>query len=298
MRWARISTPFRRPRAERVRADDWLLAVGQREFGTLDGGVDEWDYSQPITLRRRITIDLQGVAEDCGIPPAKMRTRLCTTWSTGDSVRLSRIGWEAAGLADGNPLEVEFEIPGEELSSRLSVTTTLFLEEPANASGRLVPTQGSRLWHDMHTAQLEGSRGRFPMELIDLATAMGDPSLRSARWFLQWDPGQPNSSFLGSVRLFVNSKDPAMCKAIETAEKGALSVLLSEVAQHMIVTLARSSDFRQQFPEFTDGSVGAVVSEWLSDVMPEASAATLAETAEHRPGLLAAKVQALMIGRD
>ena len=65
---------------------------------------------------------------------------------------------------------------------------------------------------------LEGSLSRFPMEVCDFTETFSDRALSDAFWYLNWYPDDPDASFLGSVRLMLNSRKEEQLKRIENGD--------------------------------------------------------------------------------
>lgn len=254
--------PFRRPRHERMHCGRWEILEGD-EVMPLPEELPDWDPMTTVHLRRRVTVDLEGVRADCGLD-AGDRVRVVGSWrSTGSTLRgLGTVHDHA--LSEGRlEIVLEMKIPGTEVARDVTVRATLLLLEASAAGSAVSPHRpGSLLWSDERTVLLEGIASRFPLELVDFASTTWLPA--GAAWFLEWDPDELDLPLLGSVRLYVNTAVPSVVEAIrganpDMAAKAISQMIRLDVARTMILGALSNADFAREPKAFGKDTVGAAV---------------------------------------
>jgi hypothetical protein len=150
---------------------------------------------------------------------------------------------------------------------------------------------GSRLYQDIHKIQLEGSLGRFPMELVEFSTSFRGLRASNAMWYLDWDPSRPESLFLGRVLLYINASNPDMAEKIRNMEPATMSILRCDVIRAMCEGMLQNEDFIAGYEHFESDTVGGQVREWLVAAFDDVSPETLKIIMQSSPGRFEARIQ-------
>ncbi|HEX2092240.1 MAG TPA: hypothetical protein VHG28_07545 [Longimicrobiaceae bacterium] len=149
---------------------------------------------------------------------------------------------------------------GDELGGQLHLRTMVLLAGDVTDGGSLAPRRsGSILWSDDTSVFLEGESALFPTEEIDFAATGIAPA--AAAWYLEWNPGDPLSATLGSLRLFINSGHEPVRRAAahptaDAATKAITSAMLYDVLRQLIEGALDSADF-DDTTSYPRGTLGA-----------------------------------------
>jgi len=277
-----VAYPFRRAAGGRVALLDWGVRPATR-----DDLIPDWDPGSNVGLSVRARVDMAGVIEDtCLGPDAPLALTLtwsCTATHSSGVLRSERLDAAVASV----DVNLWGEIAGVDLAQAVTVSVTLHLSETIARAGRpLAPRLvGSGLWRESKTFVLEGEGARFPMETRAFASTMLFPA--GAAWFLDWSADVPTDTFLGSVRLFLNSDHPAVEQLLAGSGApevaGVESLLRFDIARQLIVGALNSAAFLDE-ADFEAGSVGHHLRGLLAQTFPGRTATGLAQEMRQRPG--------------
>lgn len=249
------SPPFLAAPADHIRPEAWQVLING-QWQDLPERIAEWDYATELTLRRVVEVNDAVVREACELP-GDAPLALGVTWHASGTNR--RGAFPLVGIRDGRaPLFVR--LAGDELGGQLHLRTPLILAE--NIS-RVSPVgahrAGSMLWSDLVSVHLEGNSAMFPIELIDFEATGLAPA--DAVWYLDWNPADPTSATLGSLRLYLNAGNEAVRRA--GGEPGAdpesqtiTSAMRFDVLRQLIEGALENDEFDDGV-EYPTGTVGA-----------------------------------------
>ena len=174
--------------------------------------------------------------------------------------------------ASSPPIEprVSIEVPGSCLAQSLVLSTRLVLAATGKRASQLSPRiPGSILWEEKTVVRLEGAGPRFPIEFVSFPS-----DLRHAAWYVYAtdDLEQP---FLGGVRLYVNSENAAVARALtavspDAADRVVLSALYNDVGRQLVEMALQSEAFISRSAEanlFSEDSVGRALCSLLSNFL-------------------------------
>lgn len=180
-------------------------------MGKSDGRVEcpsmvaGWDYSMPLRFGVEVSIALEKVLEATGLSSvdelsivavADCKSTASRFVGTG---RLTAVGDEATAVA-------EVEIPAGSVAQALQLSSSVVRSSTKDGlEPRVASTKGARLLSaDSMTVLLEGDSGRFPTEPV----AFSKQGLGNAPWTLMLSYEDLADSFMGSVRLLINTEHP------------------------------------------------------------------------------------------
>ena len=134
---------------------------------------------------------------------------------------------------------------------------------------------------------LEGESARFPTEVISFdELPIAEPD---ALWYLEYDPSDLEQSPLLALRLYVNSKHPAVERSLHPDDEiGELvrSTLHWDVARIMIDRALNNDDLIEQWDAFPEESLGQMLQELIQRSWPGETAESLrARRLADPPGL-------------
>ena len=283
----RIAFPFLTLSDAAVKADPWSLSLNGGSWETAGDFVPDWDSASEIRIRRTLGIDPRIAASDLGVTGGNVLLALGVRIGTGPG-RLPRLILlrEYRKLAAGTwQEEFEFQVPGDRLSLVLDVQTQVMLAALPSDCGPLSPRRAAnRLWSDTFRVLLEGEEPRFPMEVADLRTLLGDAPAAAAPWFLHWSPRDWNRDFHGAARLYLNGDKSDFIKRIEEQDGPTLQVMLADVMGQICERLVSDPEADEIMSGAEHGSLGAQSTAWLGRIWPGKDAAFVRSFLEQRPG--------------
>lgn len=284
--------PYLTPLPTRVNVQPWWLARPGRETVRMPAVLPDWDPSVNLSASTNVRVDVPGIFDDCQLDPDAV-LRLGVIWSS-EGTRLRGIGTGRdlrIGIrAEDHQLSVD--VAGTLLRQNLMLTVQLLLvstpTRPPNPFAPAIP--GSRLL--AHSAELvvEGIGSRFPTEIVDF-TAVYFPS--NAAWTLFWDPQDLHQTVAGDMRLYINSRNQTVVRAISEnrpEDHGIREAIRYDVAQQLIYGAISNSEFIEAPESFDRGSVGAAVRSMMRTYFPNYPLKLVIQRAQ-RPAIFNAELQ-------
>jgi hypothetical protein len=283
----RLAFPYLTPSPEAIDADPWMFSLNNCVPGPLGPVLPNWDYEASLVVSRRIRFDHRILSGDVGLPTDADVLSIQVEAGTGQGTLARKIIESFRHeLSRSEPvLELQIPLPSSRLSSRLSLTTTLFLSRKFDAGSRLSPRQAaSRLWGDRHIVALDGDETLFPMEAISFDEYFGSRIQSGALWHLHWDPHHLNRDFRGAIRLYLNADNLEFMTRIRDQDPVMLQALLSDVIFQMCSHALIDEEAHVFLHEAEPGTVAHQISGWLKTAFGQMPAARLRSTLEARPG--------------
>lgn len=251
-----------------------------------------WDYDSHMDFGRSVKLHPKEIRTSLGLTDADTNLSVIITAETGPT----SYRWLASQLDVPNASEwrhdIRFAVSSVHLAQRLSLITEVVLSKRVSNAGRFVPCEpGSRLFRDSQVIQLEGSLGRFPMEMIDFKQGLPFLGSSHALWYLDWDPSRPESQFLGTVLLYINSGHPEVSNLVQAAEPTILSILRCDVIRAMCQAMLPNEEFLANFADYDTDTVGGQVREWLLLAFGDEKPELLQSKLDSSPGRFEARLQ-------
>ncbi|MES2187193.1 MAG: hypothetical protein V4505_21775 [Pseudomonadota bacterium] len=287
--------PFRIASAGRVATTPWTT-FEQGGFVPLPEVVPGLDYSSVLEVRRTVRIDVDGLRADCGLP-GDAELALSTSWhSAGTALRrpISNMPLPCTGAKV--EVEVAGQVSADAIAQYLTLHTKVVLARALIHDDRTVARYpGSALWEDLQKVTLDSVTSLFPVELVDLpGSAWAQPD---AGWILSWNTYELERPFLGSVRLYVNSKHTEVAKAVVgpvlTRDAQVMrQAIYFDVARSLVLGSLHDSEFILRSDEYPPDSIGRVVRDIIQRLWPGEELSGLRSTAETSPEHFNAELQA------
>jgi hypothetical protein len=195
-----------------------------------------WDYASELIFELQPSFDLEMIGAQTGLSDPRLMdvVLLADCSATGARFSTSRQLMDVL-QSDSNLITLE-PTSGEfadsiRLSAHLALNRTVAVDD---SQFRV----GSRLaWSDVLTVRLEGDSPRFPTEAVPFSAL----SLDDAAWTLQISFTDLHESFMGGVRLLINTEHPAADSLLDPTTPGwsvTQSVLRTDIARQLIVHVA------------------------------------------------------------
>jgi hypothetical protein len=201
--------PYRTP-IDRVQSEEWVSLDGKS--GLVGATPLAWDYHSQVRLSRAVSIDVDGVREDC-LLDVDDGLRLCVRyWSANSRVRtvasLVNVG---TAFTPGQNLMVE--IDGSLLGGSLTVETILELANDREGGQPFSPRwAGTMLWRDVVRVPLEGDGGLLPVAPVSFSSTPRLPA--AAAWYVSLDFSDLTAAAMGSLLVLVNTDLPVVKRAL------------------------------------------------------------------------------------
>lgn len=234
----------------------WVEIDGRREL--VADRLKGWDYASTVRFEIQPTVDVERTLESSGLTNRAevALVGLLDCRATGRRFT-SVVSLGALAAGESNLICIEPEVgtiaDEVELSAHLVFT------------GRGVPNRDGRAWRPgsrlaastITRLRLEGDAARFPTEAVSFAALGLDP----AAWSLHFAADDLADSFMGHVRLLVNTDHPVTEMLLgqegETVE-ALQSVLFVDIARQMFVHVALTHE-ELDSDSWPEGSVGQVL---------------------------------------
>lgn len=231
----------------------WLEKSGTRE--PCSQLVAEWDYAAELTVGLTAVIDPERLLEETGIRGLQDLAVVAVV----DCRSTQRRFVESRSLANYSPdreFEIAVTIPRGSAAEQLTLIPNVVLDVSLDRTApRLAHLKGSRLLEGPATQLLlEGDAGRFPVE----PASFSEQGLGPAPWTVLLAHESMDDSFMGSVRLLINTDHPVgkVLLSPETAPRFN-GVLQAELLRLLVAGLSRDELDGVNQPE--EGSVADVM---------------------------------------
>lgn len=235
----------------------WIELDGTRSLA--DDRLRGWDYASEISFEVQPTIDVRRATRSCGIADSGSLAVLALLDCRSTGLRLAqKLSLAAVEAGQSNLLRLAPR-PGQVADLvELSVHLVFTGSGAPNDEGRAWRA-GSRMASSTVTrVRLEGADPRFPTESVSFKNL----GLEQAAWTVQLHFTDLDESFMGGVRLLLNSDHPSASRILDPqGPEGVVltSCLRIDVVRQMLVHLATDDGLDLTRGNWQDGSVGAVV---------------------------------------
>jgi hypothetical protein len=294
----KIAFPFLTLPYESVTLGQWLVGdPGEPLVGAKDI-LDGWDYARDLELSVDIEIDFKTASASLAIEAEYLGLEAIFRVGTGVGAYPRKVITLAR-----HPLTIESPsatmtgiVRSSQLSGRLQLQVSVVLAEVPKRRGRLSPGfAAARLWSETKDILLEdGGQGRFPLESVSFSEIFAGRNYCTAPWYLLWHPDTWDTDVSGALRLYINSDCSDFQKRIVQCDRLALQIVMADVAKQLIVALLNDSDAADHLDEYSDGTVGAQVRQWLERMFSGSSLEVVRSELAFRPGQFYATVLAGM----
>ena len=292
----RVAFPFLTLSDAAVEATSWSYSLNDGDWDVAGDFLPDWDAASKLRVRRTVRLDPLAVANDLRVSAENLRLSLGVRVGTGAG-RLPRL----ILLRDCHELfapswqeEFDIEITGQRLSLVLDLQTHVTLAAPPKDCAQLSPRRvADRLWSDTFRIRIEGEEPRFPIEIHDLRTLLGNTTAASTPWYLHWSPVDWNRDFHGAVRLYLNKDHADFIERIEQHDGPTLQFLLADVMSQICERLLMDPEADEVMAESEPGSMGAQAAAWLQKLWLGKDTTYIRSVLESQPGKFRAGFLAL-----
>jgi hypothetical protein len=246
--------PHRRLPPDAVSWQDWWI---ERDGGraVLPPLLTAWDYATSETIGISAAVDFEAVLAGSGLDTLADLEVLALADCAATQQRFAA----TAGLSacQGEIVEARITLPRGQLAGSVRLSAHVVLARTKAPRGdRAAFLRGSLLHSsDPLTVHLEGDASRFPTEPVSFS----EIGLGKAPWTVLAVHHDLASSFMGSVRLLINTDHPAGKQLLATPNAHIGQLLKTDIVRLLVASTARSASESAPPSELEEGSIGQVL---------------------------------------
>jgi hypothetical protein len=299
----KVTLPYLVLRSQDVRTepvDGWTLVGAAANASPIllrDGDVVEsWDGLSELALRRTFRIPVDAAAR-LGLPPESTRFSLVITAITAGGLLREVLFAQDFG-AELQVLNVTVLPKSARLVKELCLASHLVITAAAAVENPLAPAiAGARIWEDSFRFQLEGGRGRIPMETLSFRAAFQGQGFEDALFHIEVAP-YPELDVEETVRVYLNSDNRSFVEAAELRDPAASALLWNGVIRRLIASVIMDDTLADD-EAYPEGSMGANLARWLRQAFPAMKLPTIKALAVSTPSAFEAMLDSWTgLGRD
>jgi hypothetical protein len=162
------------------------------------------------------------------------------------------------GHQPGTAIDVTLQLPPGQVAVDVRLSAHVVLARTTPYIGnRVAFLRGARIHSsETFTLRLEGESGRFPTEPVSFS----ELPLGNAPWTILAVYDDLSDSFLGGIRLLINTDHPVGRLSLDSKARSRVSGLLhADVLRLLIANMAARGDNADDDSAFEEGSVGQVL---------------------------------------
>jgi hypothetical protein len=234
--------------------DWWIERNGVRDV--LPDSLQGWDYASEEVIGTSVSIDEKVLLASTGMSSLDdLELLLVADCAAAQRRVVARNSLTGYGIVKDAAFELP--LPSGVLASSVRLTTHLVLaRDLSETPPRVASVRGARLISSKpRTLVLEGEASRFPTEPV----AFSDIGLPDSPWTLHMNFEDLNASFMGAVRLLVNTENRIGRMLLESSTASSISpIAMADILRLLVATVGNHRDDVTS-GDFEEGSIGEVV---------------------------------------
>lgn len=248
-----VSVGYLQPKASRIASGKVQVTAGG--YRAVDGRMPDWHYLFDVSVEWPLSVDLQGIQEDCQLP-TDAEIGVLLSWKSDRTNLRSSI--PTLLLVEGENL-LRANIAGSTLGGTITIEAAVVLRSPGISTSPLAPSRpGLLLWSASQQVVLEGSGGRFPTINTDFA-AEGIAGGVMGMWFLEIFDNDLQANCTNALALYVNSSNPSIQDVLAGGTAARTSQLIAfmmyDVYRQLMGVAIRNTEFDDR-ARYERGSLG------------------------------------------
>lgn len=269
--------PHREAPDNSVTTTQWQLVLNGQSIPSVVEAMD-WDYSSRLEARCTVTIHPEQFIAGTRLDSLDQTRLVCILDCPQAMVRQTKT-FSVSDLDSQHRWHPHFTMEPGTMAGDVVLKIVVILGESRDDCGNFSASHaGSLLWESApQRVQLEGQGGRFPTESVSFK-AMGYAAAEhlSAPWRLNFSFVSEDDSFLGAVRLFINTDHPAaeiLGNANDPRFGMLTSMLEADIVGWCVAELAQREDLLiddDAAPTTVIGAVEAMTDTWLDMTLNDA----------------------------
>jgi hypothetical protein len=263
--------PHRRADRLSVSMPQWQLT---QTGAVLGDRLDGWVPSSSLDLSAVMEIDGAAFALSTGLSPEDEVTVLCSWQCTATHLRDCSVN-SPVKLSDlPKRFALRMTIPEGRVDSGVFLKATICLHRKIskNPDPMVASQTGAILWQDHENGRhVSLGAGRFPVAMVDFkTTGLGEAG---SAWRLVVDSQDIDAPFKRLVRLYINSLNGRVVRALGENSRGIEASLIRQLLQYDIekelVMIGIREHVRIKASQKDDGTLAAVLDDLLQKRFPE-----------------------------
>jgi len=247
--------PHRTADPTSVNFDDWWIERDGARI-PLPDLLRGWDYASKETVGLTVTIDGALFLSSTGLQSLDDVEVLLLADCKDSQIRISS-RHSLKGDTQALDRVFELDLPAEQLAGSISLSALIVLARTnPQMGGRVARLRGARLISSKpKVVALEGESSRFPTEPV----AFSHLHLPRAPWTLHITYEDLEASFMGGVRLLVNTEHPVGRMLLDGATADRVSGIAMADVIRLLVAVASDSSEDLASADHEEGSVAFVL---------------------------------------
>jgi hypothetical protein len=235
-------------------SDWWIERDGKRS--PLPTFLTGWDYACEETVGLSAIIDESLLLESTGLDNLGDIEVLLMADCKDSHRRITSRHW-LQGTTSGDNFEMSLRLPARELAGSIHLSAHVVLARTTgDRTDRTARLHGARLLSSKRvTVMLEGDAARFPTEPVPFS----ELRLDNAPWTLLTTYEDFFDSFMGNIRLLVNTEHPVGQMLLESASADRVAGLVRADVMRLLIASAAEREDEIIDSDFDEGSVGQVL---------------------------------------
>lgn len=262
-----IAFPFFTLTDRSVNPSRWLTSLNDAPPYPVEEYITGWDYSSSLSAYREVHLDWNEISKELGCPKSFLHLEMAIEIGTGLGRYPRKIIHEKVYELSytTKKINISASLDCSSMSSRLQFKTQIYLVENKDKRIFLAPSKrGSKLWSEIVELRIEGGEPRFPVEETSFQHTFRGKPLSNALWYLDWDPLNIDSTFSGSVRLYLNSDRPDFIAKFQSSDKFTLQMVSHDIVSQMVEHIIGDADFQNNAQNYESDSVGGHIYYWIT----------------------------------
>jgi hypothetical protein len=232
----------------------WIERDGSRSV--LPSALTGWDYASEETVGISVDLNEETLLKSTGLSSVDELEILamadCPMVQQRFVARESLVGHQP-----GTTIGTQLRLPRGHVAGSISLSAHLVLARTSQPrDDQVAYLRGARIHSSVpFTVRLEGTGGRFPTEAVPFS----EFNFGNAPWSIACAYGQLSDSFMGSIRLLINTEHPIGRLSLEaTAPSWVGRMLRMELIRLLIAEVADQVEATDE-SSFEEGSIGLVL---------------------------------------
>lgn len=233
----------------------WIERDGSRSI--LPSALTGWDYDTEETVGISIDLNEEALITSTGLSSVDELEILamadCPMIQQRFVAREPLVGYQP-----GTRIDTQLRLPRGHVAGSISLSAHLVLactSQPRD--DQVAYLRGARIHSsDPFTVRLEGTAGRFPTEAIPFS----ELGFANAPWSIVRAYDQLSDSFMGGIRLLINTEHPIGRLSMESTAPSWVGLMLRmELIRLLIAEVADQVEMADDESLFEEGSIGLVL---------------------------------------
>jgi hypothetical protein len=237
----------------------WLERDGSRSV--LPSVLTGWDYASEETVGISVDLDEETLLKSTGLPSVHELEIFvmadCAMIQQRFVARQPLLGYQS-----DTTIDTQLRLPRGHVAGSVSLSAHLVLARTSQPrDDQVAYLRGARIHSSApFTARLEGTGGRFPTEAVPFS----ELGFGNAPWSIVCAYDQLSDSFMGGIRLLINTEHPIGRLSLEATAPPWVGRMLRTELMRLLIAQAADQVEAADEASFEEGSIGLVLDRMCS----------------------------------